>query len=133
MSVSILTTVHRAMPPAMRVFILDVQTGVVVNNTKSHDIGMLHGTLACFFRNHRTIAFLGRDGTFHTYDGVDGTHMCVGRFGTSSNFQLDAPWVHEESLQFPTSLEINGEHVVNIWKLLPVATPPLFLINSFPV
>jgi hypothetical protein len=106
---------------------------VVVNNSSTQDpgIGPLLSTPAFSFQNNRSITFLGTDGTIHSYNGLDGTHGCVGRFAPSSNFQLGAHWVHEGSLQFSTYFESNGKYMVDVQEFQPTSDPPIIVVKSF--
>ena len=132
-SVPILTSVPRHRSIARPIIVLDVQTGVVINNQKSQDLSTSHDPLRYFLGKNGAITSMHRDGTFYVHNCLSGDHIYMGRFGASSNCQLGTHWAHGESLQFSTLFKDDRECVVNIHELQPTSTPPLLLISSFPV
>ena len=114
------------LPLPAPVFIWDVQTGTIIYNIKHWEIDSL-----VFSGNHQTVTLLGGDGTFRTYNGVNGICMHKDKVVTPPGFVLNAHWIHNKSLLFPT-ISKNGEKLmVNIQELQPTLTPPLSLIVSF--
>ena len=103
-----------------------VKTGVIINNIKHQE-----PLEFVFSGNHRTAALLWKDGTFHIYDGPNGTCIYKDKLMPSADFLLGSQWTHEESLQFPTIVKNNGKLVVSIQEFQPNSTPPFSLIRSF--
>ena len=133
-SASTLTSTPRCQTAYVSVW--DVQTGVAIIDIHVSQFGVL-----VFSGNCRTITLLGSNdilydeanGTFSTYDGVNGTHICKGELPASSEFLPGAHWAYEESLRFSTSSESDAELTVNIWELQPTSTPPFHVVESFTV
>ena len=91
------------------VCIWGVKTGVITNNIKHQE-----PLEFVFSGNYRTAALLWKDGTFHIYDGPNGTCIYKDKLMPSADFLLGSQWTHEESLQFPTIVKNNGKLVVSI-------------------
>ena len=133
-SASTLTSTPRCQTAYVSVW--DVQTGVAIIDIHVSQFGVL-----VFSGNCRTITLLGSNdilydeanGTFSTYDGVNGTHICKGELPASSEFLPGAHWAYEESLRFSMSSESDAELTVNIWELRPTSTPPFHVVESFTV
>ena len=125
-SASTLTSVPRGESSYIPVW--DVQTGVAIINL---DIGTFGKLL--FSGDCRTITLLDKNGTFSTYDGVNGTYICKGEFPASPRFLPGVHWAHEESFRLSTSSESDGKLTVNIQEFQPTSTPPFHVVESFPV
>ena len=114
------------LPLPAPIYIWDVQTGTIIYNIKNWKIDKL-----VFSGNHQAVTLLGGDGTFRTYDGLNGTCMHKDKLVSSPSFVLDAHWIHKKSLLFPTVSKKDEKLMVNIQELQPTLTPPLSLIVSF--
>ena len=106
----------------------DVQTGVAIINIHSNQSGK-----PVFSGNCRTFTLLGDNGTFGTYDAVNGTYFCKGELPASTGFLPGAHWAYEESFRFSTSSESDGKLTVNIQELRPTSPPPFHVVQSFTV
>ena len=87
------------------------------------------GNELAFPRNHGAVTLASKSGSF-----IHGkTHITCAELYTTE-FQLGAHWVHEESLQFATSSKNNNwdsGYVVEIREFQPASTPQFALIKSF--
>ena len=116
----------RDLPLPAPIYIWDVQTGTIIYNIRNWEIDKL-----VFSGNHQAVTLLGRDGTFHIYDGLKGTCVHRDKLMSPPSFMLDAHWIHKKSLLFPTISKKEEKLMVNIQELQPTSTPPLSLIVSF--
>ena len=113
---------------SLQIFFFDVQTGVIVK-----DINRLTSNEFVFSWNHGTVALLEGDGSFRTYDRPNGACISEDKLASSADFLLGSRWVHEGFLRFPAILKTDRGLVVDIQEFRPASTPPLLLIESFPV
>ena len=119
-----------------RLFIWDLQTGVIVNNIGLRCSGELFsGNLGTFtlLGNHSSFTLFEEYGTFCTHNTLDGVQLCQDRIMPLHMYELGAHWIREDILTIATSSETNGVYVVEIRELRPTSTPPLHLLASFPV
>ena len=116
----------RDLPLPAPIHIWDVQTGTIIYNIKNWEIDKL-----VFSGNHQSVTLLGRDGTFRTYDRLNGGCIHKDKLVSLSSFMLDTYWIHKESLLFPTISKKDEKLMVNIQELQPTLTPPFSLIVSF--
>ena len=123
-----LTFSHRlsvCTPP--HIVIWDIQTGMVLNNIATWDLGKI-----IFSWDQTTITLITRF-DFHTYDRLNGEQVCEGELPLPSNYNLGACWVHKESLQFAISSKTGQEHVISIQELQPTSNPPFHVVKSFSI
>ena len=116
----------KGLPLPAPIYIWDVQTGTTIYSVKNWELDKF-----VFSGNYQTVTLLGKDGTFRTYDGLNGTCIHKDKLVSPPNFVLDAYWIYKESLLFPTISKKDEKLVVNIQELQPTLTPPLSLIVTF--
>ena len=94
------------------------------------EISTRHSGRIIFSLDQSTITLLTRF-DFHIYNRLSGEQICEGELLPSSNHQLGAHWVHEESLRFAISSKIGQELVISIQELQPTSAPLLHVVKSF--
>ena len=100
---------------------------MVIKDIATRDLGRI-----VFSWDQNTITLFTRF-EFHIYNRLSGEQICEGEFLASSNDQLGALYVHEESLQVAISSKTGQEHVISIQELQPTSDPLLHVVKSFPI
>jgi len=127
-SLSILTPSHRStVCIPHQIVVWDIQTGMVINNLATWDLGKIF-----FSGDQSTITIVTRT-DFCTYNRLTGEHICEGELLPSSNHQLGACWVHENTLRFAISSETDQELLISIQELQPTSDPLLHIVSSFSI